>query len=234
MKAIRIHEDGGPEVLRYEDVPDPERRARRGAGLAARRVAQPPRPLGAQGAALGAEAAHPRRRRRRGARRHGRAGRDQSRPRARADDHRDRRAHRRNALRADRGAGEQRVPARRRDRLRDRRGVPARLRDRLPDARHEGAARGGRVGADLGDRRRRRDRGLRDRPRRSARRRSSPPSSDEKLERAREWGADVAVEPRRRRRGGREGGRRRRRRRRDRRRGDVEGLARARSSRAAA
>jgi NADPH2:quinone reductase len=24
LKAIRIHEDGGPEVLRYEDVPDPE------------------------------------------------------------------------------------------------------------------------------------------------------------------------------------------------------------------
>lgn len=24
MKAIRIHEDGGPEILRYEDVPDPE------------------------------------------------------------------------------------------------------------------------------------------------------------------------------------------------------------------
>ena len=24
MKAIRIHEDGGPEVLRYEDVDDPE------------------------------------------------------------------------------------------------------------------------------------------------------------------------------------------------------------------
>ncbi|HEU5362519.1 MAG TPA: alcohol dehydrogenase catalytic domain-containing protein, partial [Gaiellaceae bacterium] len=23
MKAIRIHEDGGPEVLRYEDVDDP-------------------------------------------------------------------------------------------------------------------------------------------------------------------------------------------------------------------
>ncbi len=23
MKAVRIHEDGGPEVLRYEDVPDP-------------------------------------------------------------------------------------------------------------------------------------------------------------------------------------------------------------------
>src|SRR4029077_20211540 len=23
VKAVRIHEDGGPEVLRYEDVPDP-------------------------------------------------------------------------------------------------------------------------------------------------------------------------------------------------------------------
>ena len=27
MKAVRIHEDGGPEVLRYEDVPNPEPRA---------------------------------------------------------------------------------------------------------------------------------------------------------------------------------------------------------------
>ncbi|CAN5640116.1 MAG: zinc-binding dehydrogenase [Actinomycetota bacterium] len=27
MKAVRIHEDGGPEVLRYEDVPDPEPQA---------------------------------------------------------------------------------------------------------------------------------------------------------------------------------------------------------------
>ena len=24
MKAVRIHEDGGPEVLRYEEVADPE------------------------------------------------------------------------------------------------------------------------------------------------------------------------------------------------------------------
>ena len=24
MKAVRIHKDGGPEVLRYEDAPDPE------------------------------------------------------------------------------------------------------------------------------------------------------------------------------------------------------------------
>ena len=24
MKAIRIHEDGGPEVLTYEDIPDPD------------------------------------------------------------------------------------------------------------------------------------------------------------------------------------------------------------------
>jgi NADPH:quinone reductase-like Zn-dependent oxidoreductase len=23
VKAIRIHEDGGPDVLRYEDAPDP-------------------------------------------------------------------------------------------------------------------------------------------------------------------------------------------------------------------
>ena len=23
LKAIRIHEDGGPEVLRYEEAPDP-------------------------------------------------------------------------------------------------------------------------------------------------------------------------------------------------------------------
>ena len=27
MQAVRIHEDGGPEVLRYEDVPDPEPQA---------------------------------------------------------------------------------------------------------------------------------------------------------------------------------------------------------------
>ena len=27
MKAVRIHEDGGPEVLRYEDAPDPEPKA---------------------------------------------------------------------------------------------------------------------------------------------------------------------------------------------------------------
>ena len=39
MKAVRIHEDGGPDVLRYEDVPDPEPRpgevlvALRAAGL---------------------------------------------------------------------------------------------------------------------------------------------------------------------------------------------------------
>ena len=26
MKAVRIHEFGGPEVLRYEDVPDPRPR----------------------------------------------------------------------------------------------------------------------------------------------------------------------------------------------------------------
>ena len=37
MKAVRIHEDGGPEVLRYEDVPDPEPGA--GEALVAMRAA---------------------------------------------------------------------------------------------------------------------------------------------------------------------------------------------------
>ncbi|MGH3077166.1 MAG: zinc-binding dehydrogenase [Gaiellaceae bacterium] len=37
MKAVRIHEDGGPEVLRYEDVPDPEPAA--GEALVAMRAA---------------------------------------------------------------------------------------------------------------------------------------------------------------------------------------------------
>ena len=140
VKAIRIHEDGGPEVLRYEDVPDPV--AGPGEVLVSLRAAslQPPRPLGSQGAPFGAEAAHPRRRRRRRARRHRRAGGDQPRPRARRRDHGDRRAHRRNALRDDRGSRGECVSARRRDRLRDRGRVPARLRDRLPDARDEGAA----------------------------------------------------------------------------------------------
>ena len=224
VKAIRIHEDGGPEVLRYEDVPDPVAGPGRGARLAARRVAQPPRPLGSQGAPVGAEAAHPRRRRRRRARRHRRAGGDQPRPRARRRDHGDRRAHRRDALRDDRGSGGERVPARRRDRLRDRGGVPARLRDRLPDARDEGAAAGRRVGADLGDRRRRRDRVVRDRPRA---RREDPRHllvGGEARARPR-----VGRRPRGAPRGGgrrREGARRRRRRRRDGGRGDLEGLAR--------
>ena len=73
MKAIRIHEDGGPEVLRYEDAPDPVPGPGRGADRAARGVAEPPRRLGAQGPALRAEAAHPRRRRRRRRRALGRA-----------------------------------------------------------------------------------------------------------------------------------------------------------------
>ena len=143
---------------------------------------------------------------------------------------RDRGAHRRNALRDDRGPGRQRLPARRRDRLRDGGGVPARLRDGLPDARDEGAAPGRRMGADLGDRRGRRDRRLRDRPRRRGE------DSRHVL-----VGREARARPRMGRRlavprgggGGCEGDRRRRPRRRDGRRGDLEGLARARSSPAA-
>ena len=193
VKAIRIHEDGGPEVLRYEDVPDPV--AGPGEVLVSLRAASlnhldlwvrkglpsvpKPRILGADGAGIRVDT--------------GERVRHQPRARARLDDHGDRRAHRRNALRADRGAREQRLPARRRDRLRDRGRVPARLRDGLPDARDESAAPGGRVGADLGHRRRASRRPPSRSPARSARRPSSPPASDEKLERAREWGADLAV-----------------------------------------
>jgi NADPH:quinone reductase-like Zn-dependent oxidoreductase len=69
VKAVRIHEDGGPEVLRYEEVPDPEPRA--GEVLVALRAAglnhldlwirrglpsvPKPRILGADGAGVVAE-----------------------------------------------------------------------------------------------------------------------------------------------------------------------------------
>ena len=202
MLAARIHEDGGPEVIRVEEVPDPVAGPGRGARPPPGRVAQPPRRLGPQGAAVRAEAADPRRRRLRrgrGARRGGRRalrgapGRPQPRARARRHDHGGRRASRRHARRADRDRGRAGLPARRRAVVRGRRGVPARLRDRLPHARHARRRAGGRVGADLGDRRRRRNRGVRDLPR--ARR-----ADDRHVGRATtswsgavEWGADVGV-----------------------------------------
>ena len=91
VKAIRIHEDGGPEVLRYEDVPDPAPGEGEVLVRLARRVAEPPRRLDAQGPPFRAEAADPRRRRRRrrrGARRRRRRARARrprrAQPRARA------------------------------------------------------------------------------------------------------------------------------------------------------
>ena len=111
VKAVRIHEDGGPEVLRYEDAPDPVPGTGRGPDRAAGGVAEPPRRLDPQGSPLRAEAAHPRRRRRRRRRlgrrlRARRPGRHQSRASSTATaDHRRRRAHRRHARRADRRPG---------------------------------------------------------------------------------------------------------------------------------
>ena len=174
VKAIRIHEDGGPEVLRYEDVPDPEPADGQVlVRLAAAslnhldvwvRMGLPsvpkPRILGADGAgvveALGAGVdgfavgdrvvLNP--------------GLEHGHTISVLGEH-----SRRHALRADRGRRGAGVRARRRADVRAGSGVPARLRDRVPDARHQGGRAAGRVGADLGHRRRRRDRGLRDLPR---------------------------------------------------------------------
>ena len=114
VKAVRIHEDGGPEVLRYEDVEDPDRRAGRGARVTARRRPEPPRRLGPEGAPVRSEAADPRCRRRRGRRgaRRRRRGLRGRRPRrrqprdpARRSHHRHRRAHGRHVLRAQGDSG---------------------------------------------------------------------------------------------------------------------------------
>ena len=167
MKAIRIHEDGGPEVLQYEDAPDPEPGP--GEVLIQLRAASlnrldlwvraglpsvpKPRILGADGAGLDPE---------------GRPRRHQPGDRARRPDQRRRRAHGRDARRARRGAGVERLPDSRRALVRGSRRVPARLRDRLPDAGHARRAGRGRVGARLGSRKR--DRIVCGRDRESARR----------------------------------------------------------------
>ena len=173
MKAIVIHEDGGPEVLRYEDVPDPEPAA--GEVLVRMRFASlnhldvwtrkgmpsvpKPRILGADGSgvveALGA----------------GVEGLEPGQPVVInpglehgatihvIGEHTQ-------GVHAELAA----IPATNVVPLRDGRlvrgggRVPARLRDRLPDARHACAPTGRRVGARLGDRRRRRDGGVPDRP----------------------------------------------------------------------
>ena len=137
MKAIRIHEDGGPEVLRYEDVPDPE--PRDGEVLVELRAAS----LNhldvwiRKGLPVRSEAAHPRRRRRRRDRGHRRARRHQPGHPARTG---------RCTIIGETCDGTHAeliaVPARlrppdpRRPVVRGGGGVPAHLRDRLPDARH--------------------------------------------------------------------------------------------------
>ncbi len=173
MLAARIHEDGGPEVLVVEEVPDPV--AGPGEVLVRLEAASlnhldvwvrkglpsvpKPRILGADGAgvveALGDGVDRPRR---------GRPGRAQPGCRARRQDHRRRRALRRHARGADRDRRRTGLPARRRALVRGRSSVPARLRDGPPDARHACERAGGRVGADLGDRGRRRHGRFRDLP----------------------------------------------------------------------
>ena len=192
VKAIRIHEDGGPEVLRYEDVPDPV--AGPGEVLVSLRAASlnhldlwvrkglpsvpKPRILGADGAGVRVDT---------GERVVINPGLEHGSMITVVGEHTD-------GTHAELIAipETQRLPARRRDRLRDRGGVPARLRDRVPDARDQGAAAGGRVGSDLGHRRRRRHGLVRDR---SRTRREDPRHLQLGREAgtAREWGADLAV-----------------------------------------
>ena len=247
VKAVRIHEDGGPDVLVLEEVPDPVAGAGRGAHPPARLGAEPSRRLDPQGPALRAEAADPRRRRRRrrrGARRGrrglraGRARRDQpraSRPPNGAihviGEHGDG-----TNARADRRAGDERLPDPRRPLVRGGRGLPARLRDGVPDARHARAPAGGEwvllwgIGSGVSTAGLAIARAL-------GARTIVTSSSDEKLARATRARRGRDREPRRRRREGRRQGgdrrSRRRHRRRPRRRGDVAHVARRRRARGA-
>ena len=202
MKAIRIHEDGGPEVLRYEDVPDPMPAA--GEVLIRLRAASlnhldvwvrkglpsvpKPRILGADGAgvveALG-------------------AGVDGFEPGQRVvinpgvmhdgPGERDRRAHRRDARRADRRAGDERLPAPRRPVVRGGGRVPARLRDRLPDARDEGRGSARASGCSCGASAAASPTAAFQVAKALGARVIATSSSDAKLERAAELGADATV-----------------------------------------
>ena len=163
MKAIRIHEDGGPEVLRYEDVPDPVPRddevlvELRAASLNHLDV------WIRKGLPSVPEAAHPRRGRSRRDRRHRQSGRDQPGDHeGRQDAHR-RRDDGRHPRRADRCRSRLRPPHSRRALVRGSGGVSARVPDGLSDARHPRATAGGGMGPDLGHRRRRCDGRTRDR-----------------------------------------------------------------------
>ena len=193
MKAVRIHEDGGPEVLRYEEVARSGRRAGRGARGATGGVAQPSRPLGAQGAPVGAEAAHPRRGRRRQSGSTTPASASSStRGSSTAQDHGDRRAHRRHACRADRGRRRATSFRSTTGSVRDGRRLPARLRDRVPDARHRAQLRPGEwvliwgIGGGVAT-------AAFEIARAIGAKTLVTSGSDDKLERARDWGADLAV-----------------------------------------
>ena len=163
MKAIRIHEDGGPEVLRYEDVPDPV--AGPGEVLISLRAASlnhldlwvrkglpsvpKPRILGADGAGILVDT---------GERVVINPGLEHGAVITVIGEHTDG-THceliavpESNVFPLDDAIDFETAAA-----------FPPRLRDGLPDARDPGADQERRVGADLGDRRRRRDRGVRDR-----------------------------------------------------------------------
>ena len=170
MKAMRIHEDGGPDVLRYEEIPDPE--PGEGEALVELRAAglnhldvwvrkglpsvPKPRILGADGAGVVAGLGE-------GVEGFAVGDRVVLNPGIAHDgritvvgEHTDGTYCELKALPA-----AQLYPARRVALVRGGRGVPARLRDRVPDAGDEGRAPRRRVGADLGDRRRRRVGGVR-------------------------------------------------------------------------
>ena len=179
MKAVRIHEDGGPEVLRYEDVPDPEPGP--GEVLVRLRAASlnhldvwvrrglpsvpKPRILGADGAGVvealgeGVDGFAP------GDRVVINPGLEHG-----TDDHRRRRAHGRHALRADR-----RYPPSRSSRstselsFEEAAAFPLVYETAYRMLVTRGRLQRGRVGADLGHRRRSRDCGVRDLRARSVR-----------------------------------------------------------------
>ena len=202
MRAVRIHEDGGPEVLVLEEAPDPEP----GAGEVLVRLrasalnhldvwirkglpsVPKPRILGADGAGVvealgdgvsGFEVGE------RVVLNPGDRG-------GRRADPRDRRARRRHERRADRGAGDERPPHPRRAELRGGGGLPARLRDRVPDARDARGLREGEwvlawgIGGGVSTAALAIAKAL-------GARVLVTSSSDAKLERARELGADATV-----------------------------------------
>ena len=192
VKAIRHPRGRRPGGAPLRGRPRSRAGAGRGARRAARRLAEPPRPLAPPGLPV---------------RRRSRASSAPTAPaciagtdervvinpasHATARRSRPRRAPRRHARRADRGAAE-------RTSIRSPTGLTFEQAAAFPLV-FETAYRmlvtkarlaAGRVGADLGHRRRRRDGGARDRAARSARRTIVTSSSDEKLEQARELGAD--------------------------------------------